>query len=173
MTGSKKGSKHVEVKPSKFRTALCNYYERNQECPFGSRCAFAHGKHELQTEEQNIKILRSTGLLRLDGTDLSKKALCASGSTENSLNPSLPSTPTVHRQSIVVSIPFSLENRHGYSCGNDSWDTAASMKTPSAPTLLYAVTPNNAARRSSRFAAAYSDETPLRYRHNPYGLVAR
>eukprot|EP00796_Vickermania_ingenoplastis_P001017 gene1017-607_t len=66
---SKRASRHAEVKPSKFKTSTCQYFLKGEECPFGDRCSFAHGDHELHTEEVNVLLLRASGLQRLDGID--------------------------------------------------------------------------------------------------------
>ena len=46
-------SQHREVKPSKFKTTLCQFHIKGEECPFGEKCAFAHGDHELRNEQDN------------------------------------------------------------------------------------------------------------------------
>ena len=62
-----KANKHAEVKPSKYKTSLCQFFLKGEECPYAGRCAFAHGEHELQTESRNVEVLKATGLQRLDG----------------------------------------------------------------------------------------------------------
>lgn len=62
-----KANKHAEVKPSKYKTSLCQFYLKGKECPYAARCAFAHGEHELQSESRNVELLKATGLQRLDG----------------------------------------------------------------------------------------------------------
>ncbi|CUE71018.1 zinc finger protein, putative [Bodo saltans] len=51
-----RSAKHLrgEVKPSKFKTSMCQYFIKDSECPFGDKCAFAHGDSELRSEQQNI-----------------------------------------------------------------------------------------------------------------------
>lgn len=57
-----------EVKASLYKTTLCQFFrnaaatekegreEQPRRCPFGDRCAFAHGESELRTEEENIRL---------------------------------------------------------------------------------------------------------------------
>lgn len=61
-----KANKHAEVKPSKYKTSLCQFFLRKECCPFAERCAFAHGEEELQTESKNLELLKAAGLQRLD-----------------------------------------------------------------------------------------------------------
>lgn len=61
-----KANKHAEVKPSKYKTSLCQYFVKGEVCPFAERCAFAHGEEELQSESKNVELLKVTGLQRLD-----------------------------------------------------------------------------------------------------------
>ncbi|CCW72051.1 unnamed protein product [Phytomonas sp. Hart1] len=60
-----KNNKHAKVKLFKYKTALCQYYVNNKECPFTDHCAFAHGDHELHDEENNIYRLNAIGKKRL------------------------------------------------------------------------------------------------------------
>ncbi len=41
--------------PQKFRTRLCEHFGKETECPFGRSCMFAHGPHQLRTEQKNIE----------------------------------------------------------------------------------------------------------------------
>jgi hypothetical protein len=42
--------------PQKFRTRLCEHFgKEGTECPFGRSCMFAHGPHQLRTEQKNIE----------------------------------------------------------------------------------------------------------------------
>jgi hypothetical protein len=38
----------------RFKTKLCQNYERHGHCPYESRCMFAHGDHDLRTKEMNL-----------------------------------------------------------------------------------------------------------------------
>lgn len=40
--------------PSKRKTVLCSHWESTRSCPFGDRCAFAHGEKELATRDSSI-----------------------------------------------------------------------------------------------------------------------
>ena len=51
--GRSKKQQNREVKPSKFKTTLCQFYIKGEECPFGEKCAFAHGDQELRDETEN------------------------------------------------------------------------------------------------------------------------
>ncbi|RNE96193.1 uncharacterized protein Tco025E_09786 [Trypanosoma conorhini] len=43
------------VKSSKFKTSICTFHINPTGCPFGDRCAFAHGAEELRSEVENTK----------------------------------------------------------------------------------------------------------------------
>ena len=43
----------------KFKTELCKYYEANQYCPYGDKCAYAHGKENLRSKVTNTTAYRS------------------------------------------------------------------------------------------------------------------
>jgi hypothetical protein len=125
-----KANKHAEVKPSKYKTSLCQFYLKGEECPYAGRCAFAHGEHELQTEAKNIEILKATGLQRLDGvppavdategvTSVAVSVTAPSSVSTNSFTASLlseslaqsevtaPTTPLVRprRRTVMISLP--------------------------------------------------------------------
>lgn len=87
-----KVNKHAEVKPSKYKTSLCQFYSKGEACPFAERCAFAHGEHELQCETANINILKSTGLQRLDQAPETVEPAAAAATP--ALSPTLSATPT-------------------------------------------------------------------------------
>ncbi|EPY36310.1 hypothetical protein AGDE_06977 [Angomonas deanei] len=92
MPRSPKVNRHAEVKPSKFKTTYCQFYQKGEVCPFGAKCAFAHGEHELKKEEDNVYLLTVTGLPRLE-------ALYRSPA------PRSPVTPTTRRRPVMVSLP--------------------------------------------------------------------
>ncbi|KEG13924.1 hypothetical protein DQ04_00711020 [Trypanosoma grayi] len=166
----RKTTKHAEVKPSKFRTTLCDFYRRQEECPFGSRCAFAHGEHELQTEERNVELLKATGLQRLDGVAMPAHTSCNAMTTESSLVSVLPIAPTARRQPVIVSLPYWAEGRSEDVEMEEQLSVSDSLALNS-PTTAAAAAPNTRRERCcSRFSATCSKEAPLMYRHNPYGL---
>lgn len=39
----------VKPNPSLYKTKLCNKYKPHLGCPYGPRCVFAHGEHELRS----------------------------------------------------------------------------------------------------------------------------
>ncbi|CAJ1006862.1 putative Zinc finger C-x8-C-x5-C-x3-H type (and similar) [Leishmania naiffi] len=115
-----KANKHAEVKPSKYKTSLCRFFFRGEECPYAGRCAFAHGEHELQTESKNVELLKATGLQRLDGLHTQEIAVVEShtpsinsvtdSGPSESLVLSEPETPTspvvrLRRRTVMVSLP--------------------------------------------------------------------
>lgn len=121
-----KANKHAEVKPSKYKTSLCQFFLKGEECPYAARCAFAHGEHELQTEAKNVEVLKATGLQRLDGVQPEEvkevRVQSPSTASENSFTASLlsdsvtasecaptptPTTPLVRprRRTVMVSLP--------------------------------------------------------------------
>ncbi|GET87195.1 hypothetical protein, conserved [Leishmania tarentolae] len=116
-----KANKHAEVKPSKYKTSLCQFFSKGEECPYAHRCAFAHGEHELQTELKNMELLKATGLLRLDGVHAQEEVTVSeshtpssnsvtSSATTESLAPSeaeIPTSPAVRtrRRTVMVSLP--------------------------------------------------------------------
>ncbi|ORX72279.1 hypothetical protein DL89DRAFT_216496, partial [Linderina pennispora] len=34
-----------------YKTKMCDKYQRDGECPYGIKCVFAHGEHELRSRE--------------------------------------------------------------------------------------------------------------------------
>lgn len=118
-----KANKHAEVKPSKYKTSLCQFFLKGEECPYAGRCAFAHGEHELQTEEKNVEVLKVTGLQRLDCAEaVEAKVQTPSTASNNSFNASIlsesaansdatptptPTSPVVRprRRTVMVSLP--------------------------------------------------------------------
>lgn len=116
-----KANKHAEVKPSKYKTSLCQFFCKGEACPYAGRCAFAHGEHELQTESKNVELLKATGLQRLDGLRAQEGVAVAeshtpsinSGTrsvTSESQGLSEPATPTSstlrqRRRTVMVSLP--------------------------------------------------------------------
>ncbi|KAG5509044.1 hypothetical protein JKF63_06052 [Porcisia hertigi] len=115
-----KANKHAEVKPSKYKTSLCQFFSKGEECPYAGRCAFAHGEHELQTEVKNVELLKATGLQRLDGAPVEKVAMLESHtSSSNSLTDNVtsdsqglsglstpsPLTARPRRRTVMVSLP--------------------------------------------------------------------
>ncbi|CUE71011.1 zinc finger protein, putative [Bodo saltans] len=68
-----RSAKHLrgEVKPSKFKTSMCQYFIKDSECPFGDKCAFAHGDTELRSEQQNLVIHYLDHLISSDDSDSS------------------------------------------------------------------------------------------------------
>ncbi|GET87197.1 hypothetical protein, conserved [Leishmania tarentolae] len=45
-----KSRRHDIVKPSKYKTSMCTFFRSEEGCPFGGKCAFAHGEEELRPE---------------------------------------------------------------------------------------------------------------------------
>lgn len=166
-----KANKHAEVKPSKYRTALCEFYLRQEACPFGTRCAFAHGEHELRTEERNLKLLKDTGLRRVDAVISPTHAMPGAMSTENPLAAFIPSTTPLRRQSVIISLPFWSEAQTTEEAQEDPVSVAFSANESGCPPVLSALTTDaRRARCRSKFSTTCSTEAPLMYRHNPYGL---
>ncbi|RNF21695.1 uncharacterized protein Tco025E_03290 [Trypanosoma conorhini] len=166
-----KTNKHAEVKPSKFRTALCEFYLRQEKCPFGARCVFAHGEHELHTEERNVELLRATGLQRLDAAVLPAPTRSSAITVESALNSVFPITTSFRRQPVIVSLPCWTDSR---VVGFEQSEAAAPV-TRLRECEVATCTPIPArevsrARCPSRFSASCFTEGPVMYRHNPYAL---
>ncbi|KAG5482640.1 hypothetical protein CUR178_06676 [Leishmania enriettii] len=122
-----KANKHAEVKPSKYKTSLCQFFVKGEECPYAGRCAFAHGEHELQTESKNVELLKATGLQRLDGLSAQQEVEVDSHAqtfdsitdsfTSESLGLSVTlSSPVVRprRRTVMVSLPKQSTRREMY-----------------------------------------------------------
>ncbi|KAG5509046.1 hypothetical protein JKF63_06054 [Porcisia hertigi] len=45
-----KNRRHDIVKPSKYKTSICTFFCSEEGCPFGEKCAFAHGEDELRSD---------------------------------------------------------------------------------------------------------------------------
>ena len=43
----------------KYKTELCKFYEMDGKCPFGDKCAYAHGKENLRTKVTNTTAYRT------------------------------------------------------------------------------------------------------------------
>ncbi|CAJ1020548.1 putative Zinc finger C-x8-C-x5-C-x3-H type (and similar) [Leishmania utingensis] len=52
-----KNRRHDIVKPSKYKTSICTFFRREEGCPFGEKCAFAHGEDELRSEPKDTASL--------------------------------------------------------------------------------------------------------------------
>ncbi|KAG5482974.1 hypothetical protein LSCM4_07183 [Leishmania orientalis] len=48
-----KNRRHDIVKPSKYKTSMCTFFRSEEGCPFGDKCAFAHGEDELRAEPRD------------------------------------------------------------------------------------------------------------------------
>ena len=66
-TGGKSRRGRHEVKRSKLKTKLCQFILQGAPCPYGERCAFAHGEDELRDEGAPTVSLRD---MRFDVTPL-------------------------------------------------------------------------------------------------------
>ncbi|KPI85846.1 putative zinc finger (CCCH type) protein [Leptomonas seymouri] len=55
-----KNRRHDIVKPSKFKTSMCTFFMSEEGCPFGDKCAFAHGEDELRAEPKEGAPVQST-----------------------------------------------------------------------------------------------------------------
>ncbi|EAN90997.1 putative zinc finger (CCCH type) protein [Trypanosoma cruzi] len=166
-----KANKHAEVKPSKYRTALCEFYLRQEECPFGTRCAFAHGEHELQTEERNVELLKATGLQRLDAAIFPTPTRCSAMTAESSLNAVFPVTSLSRRHPVIVSLPCWTESRVvGFERSEPTTPGKRLDEREAAPSFSFPAREVHRARCSSRFSATCSTEAPVMYRHNPYAI---
>ncbi|RNF08331.1 hypothetical protein TraAM80_02921 [Trypanosoma rangeli] len=166
-----KANKHAEIKPSKFRTALCEFYMRQDKCPFGTRCAFAHGEHELHTEEHNVELLKTTGLQRLDAAALPAATRCSAMTMKSSLNSVFPIVTSFRRQPVIVSLPCWTDSRVVGFEQCEATTPVTRLGDSEVPTFV--PTPPRGASRprcSSKFFASCSTEAPVMYRHNPYAI---
>ncbi|KAG5482795.1 hypothetical protein LSCM1_06825 [Leishmania martiniquensis] len=48
-----KNRRHDIVKPSKYKTSMCTFFRSEEGCPFGDKCAFAHGEDELRPQPKD------------------------------------------------------------------------------------------------------------------------
>ncbi|KPA73280.1 putative zinc finger (CCCH type) protein [Leptomonas pyrrhocoris] len=55
-----KNRRHDIVKPSKFKTSMCTFFISEEGCPFGDKCAFAHGDEELRAEPKESTAAAAT-----------------------------------------------------------------------------------------------------------------
>ncbi|ESL08892.1 hypothetical protein TRSC58_03397 [Trypanosoma rangeli SC58] len=166
-----KANKHAEIKPSKFRTALCEFYLRQDECPFGTRCAFAHGEHELHTEERNVELLKATGLQRLDAADFPVPTRCSAMTMKSSFNSVFPITTSFRRQPVIVSLPCWTDSRVVGFEQYEAITPVTRLRESEVATFVPAPARDTSRPRcSSRFFASCSTEAPVMYRHNPYAI---
>lgn len=107
-----KTNRHAEVKPSKYKTSLCQFYVKGEACPFSGHCAFAHGEVELQFEESNVAILKATGLDRLDGKDGAR-----------SCSPPCPSSQSLTSEDSAANLAFPTQS--SYACDEVRMPAAA------------------------------------------------
>ncbi|KEG13922.1 hypothetical protein DQ04_00711000 [Trypanosoma grayi] len=66
-----KSRRHDIVKLSKYKTSICSFYVSPSGCPFGDRCAFAHGLEELRCEAESVKSKE-----KWEKTGLDTRAVC-------------------------------------------------------------------------------------------------
>jgi hypothetical protein len=165
---------HAPIHAQRFKTMLCRGFESKGLCPYGSRCMFAHGNHELRSEAMNIRDnliseeavrafqkafrrrhRRSARLVRKHAADAAAKASAAS-------RPAL----AMFAAPLANINPCCEENgSDGSACGDSS---ISANVTPSR-------TPRSADPDRSTFAAL-TDGAPstdpfdrsYTYRHDPY-----
>lgn len=76
-----KNRRHDIVKPSKFKTSMCTFFMSAEGCPFGDKCAFAHGEEELRCEPKDSTAGASTALH--DGATAAAAAAATSSPTSS------------------------------------------------------------------------------------------
>jgi len=52
-TNDATGQRITTPYPGKYKTVMCRFYQRQEECPFGVECNYAHGKGQLKPRESN------------------------------------------------------------------------------------------------------------------------
>lgn len=172
----KRQARHAEVKPSKFKTQPCQFFERGEECPFGSRCTFAHGSHELQTEEVNVHLLRSTGLQRLDGVEA--KTLIIQHFSEAVLRSTPAKVSHLGHQTEVRSSPYDNEacgspmHHHCQRTQKEASATAAlTQPVAAAHSGENAECPSGAKNCRCGIRSSCRRGARVTYSHNPYDMT--
>eukprot|EP00331_Platyophrya_macrostoma_P024222 CAMPEP_0176453606 /NCGR_PEP_ID=MMETSP0127-20121128/29339_1 /TAXON_ID=938130 /ORGANISM="Platyophrya macrostoma, Strain WH" /LENGTH=200 /DNA_ID=CAMNT_0017842499 /DNA_START=115 /DNA_END=717 /DNA_ORIENTATION=+ len=163
-----------EVKPSKFKTSLCQFFLKGETCPFSEKCAFAHGNDELRSEQQNledIQTMRQGPLTALLGKCCGSESCTMDQSSEiqTHCETAAPLSPQL--------IPCN-GSRAGAPDGSSSGTTPASdCATPPFPAALD--TPRSDA--ALNFSHASGCNSPVNsvsnatvvFRHNPYSSSGR
>ncbi|KAL7461607.1 hypothetical protein ACHAXS_002024, partial [Conticribra weissflogii] len=57
---------------AKVKTELCAYYEKGKRCPWGDRCNYAHGEHELKFKYSTLILMEKAGQIANAKTHLSR-----------------------------------------------------------------------------------------------------
>ena len=65
-------SRRPKCEDNKYKTVLCNNWHQTGRCPYGRKCRFAHGPHELRRVA--VAVTRSDGSDCSDGSDTPKSA---------------------------------------------------------------------------------------------------
>lgn len=141
--------KHLrgEVKPSKFKTTICQFFAKNAECPFGDKCAFAHGEAELRSEDQNLETLETPEKVSATAAETPLGSpVVAVPLSKNSTTTTVGTCHVVETTSITQVLAVSTTSSNGAS--------------------------TNAAARLDGSASSDREGTQLRFRHNPYGLLS-
>ena len=60
---------------AKVKTEMCRYYEQGIECPWGYRCNYAHGEHELKFRYSTLILMESAGQISNAATYLVRPCL--------------------------------------------------------------------------------------------------
>jgi hypothetical protein len=177
---------HKPILAERFKTKMCQNYEREGFCPYEARCMFAHGEEDLRTSDMNmadnlvteeaIKAWQrsKTVAVRLAARKRAKKAAKreternakAAAASVSSCTTDLPRPATPPSAAHIV-----VPDSDGSATGTPTKmtpATVASVKTPASATVPMSA--KNAVVVSPATAPA-STKPSIRYRHNPYAAI--
>ncbi|CAG9571361.1 conserved hypothetical protein [Leishmania major strain Friedlin] len=163
-----KNRRHDIVKPSKYKTSMCTFFRSEEGCPFGEKCAFAHGEDELRPEPKDTAPLpeAATGeaVMAAAATLLTSESPCsehfdakaALGDGQHSDAPAQPlqHDPSASMPAIIAgakrrtkkgsldSSSASTENAHGFPGGGPGGSGSSSAARGDAPTTRGRALPN-------------------------------
>jgi hypothetical protein len=158
------GDSKVSILAERFKTKMCQNYEKHGSCPYEARCMFAHGEQELRTTEMNMTEKLTT--------DEAIKAFQRNSAANKKKSVKSPVTKApVKAASAEEKMFVSVSRRNAVSVSPlpiamDSYCSSPASATPRKASLA-----DDSFDASSEVKSPSSQSAP-RVRHDPYAPVA-